>query len=271
MSERYRTEYRWRAGWIAIALSLWWLCPCGGAERVQESEGFALKVDVVDGSEGPRVIAEVSNDSDRSIEEMYPRSREGRTFQVRLWDAAGNELAQEERWANYNLQKASLAYQRPRSSMLYILKSGESRKFEFDLKDAYGERAAAGRTLLVSWEPTYKFMGGEAWKDPSTVRVRHEDYVPPDFFHLAVEVPMPAAVPEGGAEPAREAAHSKEPGSGVATAPMTGESAPATEVGTQEPEKEASGAARWISIWAFVVAMIIVLLAWLARKRNASR
>ena len=80
-------------------------------------------------------------------------------FQICLLDENDRIVLQNAKWAEAYGQEGTFGYTHPRGMTGSNMKPAEQVGFEFNLEEAYGERAALGRKLLASW------VGAQLWDD----------------------------------------------------------------------------------------------------------
>jgi len=126
-------------------------------------------------------------------------------FQFKLQDSDGNHILQDVEWAQIHqqdeLHDRELSH---RSMQVFAVYTLTKQEFQFDLEDAYGERAAQGKNLDVKWRCIYgnskALIEVPARKGPDGKVIPAHDEVNhfPGLWTVSVTIPLPK---KGGDNP----------------------------------------------------------------------
>jgi len=135
-------------------------------------------------------------------------------FQFKLLDASGTRVSQDERWSKSHRQEEWNDPNDHRSLNEIWVAPSKREEFQFDLEDAYGDRAAQGRSLEVKWRNVYsgqeatlsirERINSDGQVEPAHEEVNHF----PGLWTVAVSVPLPKrgddekAAPDSAGPPA---------------------------------------------------------------------
>lgn len=161
---------------------------------VKEKDGIIISsVYCYDERQEIHITCILSNKSSYPV--FYGNTGSSNAFCVDLLDEAGNPIAKNLDWARAFRQKGTDLYDEPRSFIVDVIKPGEQRDFKFTLRDAFGEKMALGRTLVILWENKwvwegYNVAGGK--NADGTVSPAHtiENHFPAGW-ETSISLPMP--------------------------------------------------------------------------------
>jgi hypothetical protein len=152
------------------------------------------------------VTCRIMNESTHMVQWSMSKSG-GRGFQIKLYDVEGKLLPQEKRWAEDNAQEGTWNIAHPRGISGSVADPAQVvTDSEFDLEDAYGNLAAQGRKLVVSWRGAQQWWVKDKNGNAQPTDENGNLVVPPqvafDFTYawkLIATVPLPP--PQGGCLP----------------------------------------------------------------------
>lgn len=126
---------------------------------------------------------------------LYGNTGSSNAFCVDLLDKVGNSIAKNLDWARTFRQKGTDLYDEPRGFIVDVIKPGEQRDFKFTLRDAYGEKMALGRTLVILWEnkwvwEEYNVEGSKNADGTVTPAHTIENHFPVGW-ETSISLPMP--------------------------------------------------------------------------------
>ena len=232
-----------------------------------EKDNITITVILSAAKNGKRqVIARLSNNSEHILA-SYNRLTSSSEFQIKLLDAGGSVVSQEADWAETYVQIGSKRHQSPRGpGVEEYVEPGAKKEFIFNLEDAYGERAALGRTLEISWESLWLQETAETTEkrnaDGKIVPRRIEKYHFPQHWKISASLPFSQeeAIPSDGVirPDKRKSSSSSRSGnspSALTPAPTTIQALPKTSAHTP--------VSPW---WWCLLAILVLLLAWLGLR-----
>ena len=187
-------------------------------------------------------------------------------FQICLLDENDRIVLQNAKWAEAYGQEGTFGYTHPRGMTGSNMKPAEQVGFEFDLEEAYGERAALGRKLLVVW------VGAQLWDDvkhevPSGIDANGNPLEPhlakvefPRDWKLTITVPIQKTKNSEG-----QTLHKSPTAIPPSNSPVSNADSPRSFAPVQ-PTVSASSAYPSNSWWWSILAIPVLLLAWLVLR-----
>lgn len=193
-------------------------------------------------------------------------------FQIKLYDAEGKLLPQEKRWAEDNAQEGTWNIAHPRGISGSVADPAQVvTDSEFDLEDAYGNLAAQGRKLVVSWRGAQQWWVKDKNGNAQPTDENGNLVVPPQVaFDFTYDWKLKATVPLPPPE-----------GTGDATAPPGTDPPPANPPSVQPPpaalpespptKSQAGDVTAATGWWWALLAIPLLLLAWLGLRLRKTR
>jgi len=182
---------------LLLATTLFAARSSGNAEPVSTTkDGMVLAADLSVAVNGKiHIICSLTNQSPYTLASVHTHSA-CPCFQFKLLDANGTRVPQEENWSVDHSQEEWKDPNGNRSFNEIWIAPSKKQEFEFDLEDAYGDRAAQGRTLEVKWKNIYsgpeatlsirERINSDGHVEPAHEEVNHF----PGLWTVSVSVPL---------------------------------------------------------------------------------
>jgi len=161
-------------------------------------EGITLAAESTIGPSGKtHITCSLTNDSPFVLAAVNTPSK-CPCFQFKLLDSKGKHILQNVQWAKVHQQDElnDESLNARGINQVYVYPS-KKREFQFDLEDAYGDRAAQGRTLEVKWRnifggPETPIEVPESIGTSGTIVPAHDEKNHfPGLWTVSVSVPLP--------------------------------------------------------------------------------
>ncbi len=163
-------------------------------------DGMVITADAAVQADGKtHITIAIENQSPYALASGYPHARyDFYCFQIRLKNGVGNYVMQDDVWAHHHAQ----VNEHPgfdgsvvtgSRGVITILPS-EKKEFQFDLEDAYGDRASSGKVLEVYWKNWWD-QPVEVWERKGPDGKLIPAHVEPNHFPgsqtFSVSLPLP--------------------------------------------------------------------------------
>lgn len=189
---------------ILALLATWSSVIAEGVSTTKDGITLAAEASVT-ASGRAHITCTLTNQSPYTLASVHAHSA-CTCFQFKLLDAKGNRVPQEKNWANDHRQDEPNASDTSAIGLNEVfLAPSEKKEFQFNLADAYGERAAEGHTLEVKWINVYSGpetiinVGQRTDPDGRVVPAHNEKVHFPGLWTVSVSLPLPQR--EGTGEP----------------------------------------------------------------------